>query len=51
VVVTFATAATFLVALVVMLVVPVTSYWPLLLLVVSDNVVSWGRVLRRRAGG
>jgi uncharacterized membrane protein len=46
--VTFAIAATFVVALVVMLVVPATGYWPLLLLVVSDNVVSWGRVLRRR---
>jgi uncharacterized membrane protein len=51
VVVTFATAATFVVALVVMLVAPATSYWPLLLLVVSDNVVSWGRVVRRRANG
>jgi uncharacterized membrane protein len=51
VVVTFATSATFVVALVVMLVVPGTSYWPLLLLVASDNVVSWGRVLRRRVHG
>ncbi len=47
--VTFATAATFVVALAVMLAVPASSYWPLLLLVLSDNLVSWGRVARRRA--
>jgi TMEM175 potassium channel family protein len=49
--VAFVTSATFIVALLVMLLVPATSYWPLLLLVVSDNVVSLGRVVGRRTAG
>jgi uncharacterized membrane protein len=39
----FASAAAFLVALAVMLLIPPTSYWPLLLLLVSDRVVAWYR--------
>jgi hypothetical protein len=42
----FATAAAFAVALAMMLLVPLVSYWPLLLLLVSDRVVD---LVRRRA--
>jgi uncharacterized membrane protein len=41
----FATSVTFVVALLVMVAVPATSYWPLLLLIVSDRAVS---SMRRR---
>jgi uncharacterized membrane protein len=44
----FGTTATFLVALAVMLLVPGSSYWPLLLLVVSDRVIEWGTDLVHR---
>ena len=40
--------ALFLVALAVMLLVPGSSYWPLLLLVVSDRVIEWGTDLVHR---
>jgi uncharacterized membrane protein len=43
----FATFAAFVLALAVMLLLPATSYWPLLLLVVSDRVVD---LWRRRDG-
>jgi uncharacterized membrane protein len=43
-----ATAVTFLVALVVSLLVPSTSYYPLLLLLVSDRVVALLRTVRHR---
>jgi hypothetical protein len=36
----FGTCAAFVLALVVMLAVPATSYWPLLLLMVSDRLIS-----------
>jgi uncharacterized membrane protein len=46
----FGTAAAFVVALAVMVVVPDTSYWPLLLLVVSDRIVDrLGRLWHRGA--
>jgi uncharacterized membrane protein len=46
----FATTATFVAALAVMLLVPGASYWPLLLLLVSDQFVGLGhRLLRHRA--
>lgn len=45
----FATSVTFVVALLVMVVVPATSYWPLLLLLVSDRAVS--SVRRRTVAG
>jgi uncharacterized membrane protein len=47
----FGTAAAFLVALAVMLVVPATDYWPLLLLIVSDRVVGLGRATIQRVSG
>jgi uncharacterized membrane protein len=45
----FATAAAFAVALAVMLLVPPVSYWPLLLLLVSDRFVGLWRRRRQRA--
>jgi uncharacterized membrane protein len=45
--ITIAVTATFVLALVISLVFPVTSYWPLLLLVLTDPVVS--RLQRRAA--
>lgn len=44
----FATGVTFLVALVVMLLAPVSSYWPLLLILASDRVWLLVRSLVRR---
>jgi uncharacterized membrane protein len=44
----FGTAATFLLALALMLLVPATSYWPLLLLTVSDHLASLVRTVGRR---
>src|SRR5262249_42087927 len=44
----FGPTATFVLALGLMLLVPGASYWPLLLLLVSDRVISWGRGLRER---
>jgi uncharacterized membrane protein len=47
----FGTTATFVLALGVMLLVSGASYWPLLLLVVSDRLISWGRGVFKRAAG
>jgi uncharacterized membrane protein len=47
----FGTGAVFLLALGVMLAVPATSYWPLLLLVVSGRMVSAARAVARRTTG
>lgn len=47
----FAVCATFLVALAVMLLVPATSYWPLLLLALPDRLVAWWRRQHPRGAG
>lgn len=46
----FGTAGTFVVALAVMLLLPGTSYWPLLLLRISNRVVWLGKVVARLVG-
>jgi TMEM175 potassium channel family protein len=46
----FGTSITFLVALAVMLTVPASGYWPLLLLLVPDRAVALWRRLAHRAG-
>ena len=47
----FGTAVTMVVALAVMLAVPATSYWPLLLLGVSNRVTSVGERIKQRVAG
>ncbi len=47
----FGTATTFLLSLAVMLVFPASSYWPLLLLLVSDRLVKLGSAVVERVSG